>query len=354
MKTNRTTFAGFLAQSSQGLAADSQLPALMADIAETVKAISGLISHGVLKETGGKTQNVNVQGETQTRLDVLTNEAFLKTFEKSSLVAGVVSEEIDDIHPIACEHAKGKFLVTLDPLDGSSNYDDNGTVGSIFSVLKAPAGRPPEYSDFLQSGKYQLAAGYAIYGTSTMLVITVGHGTHGFTLDRDSGEFVLTHPDMHIPEDTTVFAINASNERFWQPPVKKYINECKAGRHAVRGKDFNMRWNGCMVAEVHRILLRGGIYLYPQDTKDSAKPGRLRLMYEGNPMGMLVEQAGGIASTGRGRMLEVKPEGIHQLVSIVLGSRNEVERVERYHSEYDAGVAHEEQSPLFNDRSFYR
>jgi len=220
----------------------------------------------------------------------------------------------------------------FDPLDGSSNVDVNISVGSIFSILRAPVpNRPAGLNDFLQPGVKQVCAGYALYGSSTMLVLTLGHGVNGFTLDREVGEFILTHPNMTIPEDTREFAINASNRRFWEPPVQRYVEECLAGKEGPRGKDFNMRWVASMVAEVHRILTRGGIFMYPRDTKDPAKPGKLRLMYEANPMALIVEQAGGAASTGYERILDIQPEGLHQRVPVILGSKNEVEVVVSYH-----------------------
>jgi fructose-1,6-bisphosphatase I/sedoheptulose-1,7-bisphosphatase/fructose-1,6-bisphosphatase I len=227
-------------------------------------------------------------------------------------------------------------------------------VGSIFSILRAPSDREITPRDYLRSGREQLAAGYAVYGPSTMLVLTVGKGTHGFTLDREVGNFILTHPNIRIPVDTSEFAINTSNERFWEPPVQRYIAECKAGKTDIRGKDFNMRWIASMVAEVHRILMRGGVFMYPKDTKDPSKPGRLRLMYEANPMGMVVEQAGGFASTGRSRILDVVPDQIHQRIPVILGSRHEVERIERYHQEYDSGSDQKYSSPLFKERSLFQ
>ena len=248
----------------------------------------------------------------------------------------------------------GAILTTIDPLDGSSNIDVNGTVGSIFSVLRCAEGvTEPTAMDFLRPGTEQVCAGYAIYGPTTMLVLTLGRGVYGFTLDRELGEFILTHPDLRIAAETSEFAINASNERFWEPPVKRYISECLAGASGPRAKDFNMRWIASLVAEVHRILLRGGLFMYPKDSKDPAKAGRLRLLYEANPMAYLVEQAGGVASTGRGRILEVGPEGLHQRVPVILGSKDEVERIARYHGEHDRGVDQPYTSPLFNTRSLF-
>ena len=220
-------------------------------------------------------------------------------------------------------------------------------------MLIAPQGRTPTVDDFLVPGRQQLAAGYAIYGPSTMFVLTVGKGTHGFTLDREVGNFILTHPHMEVPADTSEFAINASNERFWEPPVQRYVSECKNGKTDVRGRDFNMRWIASMVADIHRILMRGGVFMYPRDTKDPSKAGRLRLMYEANPMSMVIEQAGGLGSTGRERILDLQPNDIHQRVPVVIGSRNEVERIEKYHREYDTGTDEKYSSPLFQERSLY-
>jgi fructose-1,6-bisphosphatase len=230
----------------------------------------------------------------------------------------------------------------------------NVSVGTIFSVLVHPRVEAPELHDYLQPGHRQVAAGYAIYGPATMLVLTVGKGTHGFTLDREIGNFILTHPNLAIPAQTSEFAINASNARFWESPVHRYVTECQAGRCGVRERDFNMRWIASMVAEAHRILVRGGVFMYPRDTRDASKPGRLRLLYEASPIGMLVEQAGGSASTGRQRILDVVPEGLHQRVPVILGSRDEVQRIERYHAEFDAGTDRPFESPLFNERSLFR
>jgi fructose-1,6-bisphosphatase I/sedoheptulose-1,7-bisphosphatase len=266
----------------------------------------------------------------------------------------MASEEMDGPYSIPEHYPRGRYLLVFDPLDGSSNSDVNVSVGTIFSIFARSTAGDAELGDYLRPGSEQLAAGYAIYGPSTMMVLTLGAGTHAFTLDRESGNFILTHSDIRIPEDTREFAINTSNARFWEPPVQRYVSECKAGKTGVRGADFNMRWIASMVAEVHRILMRGGIFMYPKDSKDPPMPGRLRLLYEANPMAMLVEQAGGAASTGRGRILDVAPASLHQRVPVILGSKNEVERVERYHRAYDDGSDRPFDSPLFSDRSLYR
>jgi fructose-1,6-bisphosphatase I len=247
---------------------------------------------------------------------------------------------MDDPLAIPAMYPRGKYLILFDPLDGSSNIDVNVSVGTIFSILRAPEGcENPTVEDYLQPGTRQICAGYAVYGPATMLVLTSGHGVNGFTLDRSIGEFILSHPDMTIPADTREFAINMSNQRHWEAPVRRYVDECIQGKEGARGADFNMRWVASMVAEVHRILTRGGIFMYPIDEKLKAKgqEGKLRLMYEANPMGFIVEQAGGACSTGRERIMELKPTGLHQRVPVILGSRNEVERVVDYHRASEGG-----------------
>ena len=353
MSTQQTGLRAFLGDPAHGLAADNPLAALLLQVADTVKMLSAMIAQGAIADMTVKLESQNVQGETQMKLDLMSNDLFIEQLKNGGLTHGLASEEMDETVLLAKQPGKAPFLLIFDPLDGSSNVPINVSIGSIFSVLQAPADHLAEAADYLQAGSRQLAAGYALYGPATMLVLTVGKGTHGFTLDHESNEFVLTHPAISIPEDTAEFAINASNERFWEPPVKRYIAECKAGSTDVRARDFNMRWVASMVADIHRILMRGGIYLYPKDSKDHTKAGRLRLMYEANPMAMLVEQAGGIASTGRMRILEIEPADVHQRVPVVMGSRNEVLRVERYHQDYDAGKDEGGKSPFFSDRSFY-
>ncbi|TAK72460.1 MAG: class 1 fructose-bisphosphatase [Betaproteobacteria bacterium] len=328
--------------------------ALLNDICLACKRISYLVGRGALGGVHGATTGDNVQGERQMKLDVMANDIFLRTNESGGRLAAMVSEELEAVYPIPAQYPRGRYLLVFDPLDGSSNIDINGTVGSIFSVLRCAQGvTEPAAKDFLQPGTTQVCAGYAIYGPATMLVLTLGRGVYGFTLDRELGEFMLTHPDLRIAADTSEFAINASNERFWEPPVKRYISECLAGASGPRAKDFNMRWIASFVAEAHRILMRGGLFLYPKDSKDPAKAGRLRLLYEANPMAYLIEQAGGAASTGHGRMLEVAPEDLHQRVPVILGSKDEVERIARYHEEHDCGVDQPYTSPLFNTRSLF-
>ena len=307
---------------------------LISDIIMACKQIAHDVNKGELIGVLGSAGSENVQGETQKKLDIITNEIFIKATEWGGHLAAMASEEMDDVYPIPAAYPKGKYLLVFDPLDGSSNIDVNISVGTIFSILRAPKGiENPSAADFLQPGTTQVCAGYALYGPATMLVITTGHGVNGFTLDRDIGEFMLTHPNMKITADTLEFAINSSNERFWEKPVQRYVEECVAGKTGPRGINFNMRWVASMVAEVHRILTRGGVFMYPRDTKDASKAGKLRLLYEANPMSFIVEQAGGMSSTGYERIMEIKPSGLHQRVPVILGSKNEVERIVRYHKE---------------------
>ena len=307
---------------------------LISDIIIACKQIAHDVNKGELIGVLGSAGSENVQGETQKKLDIITNEVFIKSTEWGGHLAAMASEEMDDVYPIPAKYPKGKYLVVFDPLDGSSNIDVNISVGTIFSILRAPKGvANPTAADFLQSGTTQVCAGYALYGPATMLVISTGHGVNGFTLDNDIGEFMLTHQNMGIPADTVEFAINSSNERFWEKPVQRYVEECVAGKTGPRGINFNMRWVASMVAEVHRILTRGGVFLYPKDTKDPTKAGKLRLLYEANPMSFIVEQAGGMASSGYERIMDIKPSDLHQRVPVILGSKNEVARIVRYHKE---------------------
>jgi fructose-1,6-bisphosphatase I len=337
MQNNRISLTQYIIEEQrQHKGATGEFTGLLNDIATACKAISNLVNQGGLVGVLGSAESENVQGETQKKLDIITNDVFLETNQWGGHVAAMASEEMEEIYPIPAQYPKGKYLLTFDPLDGSSNIDVNVSVGTIFSILKAPEGvENPTAEDFLQPGTEQVCGGYALYGPSTMLVLTTGHGVNGFTLDQNVGEFILTHPNMTIPEDTREFAINASNMRHWEKPVKRYVDECLAGKTGARGEDFNMRWVASMVAEVHRILTRGGIFMYPMDEKMRAagKEGKLRLAYEANPMSFVVEQAGGASSTGRERILDIQPKELHQRVPVILGSKNEVERVVSYYKE---------------------
>ncbi len=355
----RTTLTQFLIEERRRFPhASGDFNALILDVALACKAIAKAVAFG---ELGGMYGNhaadeggsVNVQGETQKKLDVLSNQLFIHMNEWAGHLAGMASEEMDDPYQIPKQFPRGKYLLVFDPLDGSSNIDVNVSVGSIFSILRgADKGKDVTEADFLQPGTEQVAAGYALYGPTTMLILTVGNGVSGFTLDPTLGEFMLTHPNLKVPAQTQEFAINASNSRFWEAPVKRYVDECLAGKTGPRGKDFNMRWIASMVAEAHRILMRGGVFMYPRDTKDPSKPGRLRLLYEANPIGFIMEQAGGRASTGQVPMLSVQPTGLHQRIGLVFGSKEEVERIERYHAEPAELV--DDVNPLFSKRSLFR
>jgi fructose-1,6-bisphosphatase I len=307
-----------------------ELRLLIEVIARACKSISHAVGKGALADVLGGAGTDNVQGEAQKKLDVISNEVLLEANVWGGSLRGMASEEMEHPFPIPSEYPQGDYLLLFDPLDGSSNIDVNGSIGTIFSVLRCPEGTT-ELSDevFLQPGRAQRAAGFAVYGPSTILVLTVGHGTVAFTLDKELGSWVLTDPQIEVPADTREFSINMSNMRNWGGPVKRYIEECLAGKDGPREKDFNMRWVASMVADVYRILSRGGIFMYPRDAKH--KDGRLRLMYEANPMAFIVEQAGGAATDGTTRILDIQPTALHQRVGVVLGSKNEVERVTSYH-----------------------
>ena len=311
----------------------SQLRLLLEVVARACKSISHAVNKGALGGVLGTATSENVQGEIQKKLDIIANEVLIEANEWGGHLAAMASEEMDGIYLVPNRYPQGEYLLLFDPLDGSSNIDVNVSIGTIFSVLKKPDDdRGVEEGDFLQPGTQQVAAGYCIYGPQTMLVLTVGDGVAMFTLDREQGSFVLTEENVQIPADTQEFAINMSNMRHWDEPIKRYIDECLQGKEGPRGKDFNMRWIASMVADVHRILTRGGVFMYPWDKREPNKPGKLRLMYEANPMGWLVEQAGGAATNGKERILGIQPTQLHERVSVILGSKNEVERATSYHS----------------------
>ena len=314
----------------QSIPADLRL--LIEVVARACKAISNTIAKGALADILGSAGTDNVQGEAQKKLDVISNEILLEANEWGGHLAAMASEEMEMPHQIPHRYPKGEYLLLFDPLDGSSNIDVNVSVGTIFSVLRCPDGvTQPDDIAFLQPGAKQVAAGFAVYGPSTLLVLTFGHGVVVFTLDREQGSFVLTQENVRIPEETSEFAINMSNMRHWEAPVKRYIDECLAGKEGARGRDFNMRWIASMVADLFRILTRGGVFMYPVDMK--RPQGRLRLMYEANPMAFIVEQAGGAATNGRKRIMDLQPEDLHQRIGLVIGSKNEVQRVTDYHNE---------------------
>ncbi|GAC1534870.1 MAG: class 1 fructose-bisphosphatase [Candidatus Velthaea sp.] len=352
----RTTFSKFIIEDQRRRTThDTDLTALLNDVQTACKFIASSVSRGALDTTDAVVTSINVQNEEQKALDVIANDIMLRECEVGGQVCGMASEELEYPYTIPPDYPRGRYLLAFDPLDGSSNLDVNVTVGTIFGILRAPDGvTEPVAADFLQAGTSQVAAGFALYGATSMIVLTLGDGVHAFTLDREIGAYTLTHPNMRIPEEACEFAINASNERFWEPPVQRYVEECIQGKTGPRGVDFNMRWVASLVAEVYRILVRGGLFMYPRDSRDPAKPGKLRLLYEANPMAMIVEQAGGAASTGRERILDLEPSGLHQRVPLLLGSRREVERLCSYHTAYDSGHDVVFENPLFNARSLFR
>ena len=332
---SRVTLSRYLIEQTRTHDTPADLRFLIEVVARACKAISHAVSKGALGGVLGSLHSENVQGEVQKKLDVLSNDILLEANEWGGHLAGMASEEMESAHQIPGHYPKGAYLLVFDPLDGSSNIDVNVSVGTIFSVLRSPE-RNGESGDideqaFLQAGTEQVAAGYAIYGPQTMLMLTLGNGVKGFTLDRELGSFVLTHDDIQVPPSTAEFAINMSNQRHWEAPVKRYVDELLAGKEGPLGKNYNMRWIAAMVADVHRILTRGGVFMYPRDNREADKPGKLRLMYEANPMSFIIEQAGGIATNGYQRIMEIEPTSLHQRVAVFLGSKDEVERVTSYH-----------------------
>lgn len=332
---NITLAQYLLEQQRSNSAVTADLRLLLENVAHSCKTIANAVGNGALGGVLGSLDTENVQGEVQKKLDVISNEIMLDTNQWGGCLAAMASEEMQSVYQIPDQYPRGRMLLLFDPLDGSSNIDANISIGTIFSVLALPdASNATDVSEtgFLQAGRHQIAAGYAIYGPQTMLVLSTGKGVAGFTLERASGSWVLTHPNMRIPENTAEFAINMSNMRHWEAPVQKYINDCLQGEHGPLAKNYNMRWVASMVADVHRIMSRGGIFMYPRDTRESARKGKLRLMYEANPMSFLVEQAGGMATDGLNRILDIQPDSLHQRVGVALGSAREVRRVQEYHA----------------------
>ncbi len=323
-----TTLADYLNEN----ATNTALNDVITTVTDVGKTISQLLRKGALADILGEAGNQNVQGEDQKKLDVLANDLLLEALANNSHCAGVASEELDDATPA---NNDGSLLVLFDPLDGSSNIDINMAVGTIFSVLPYERqGQTSENSDYLQAGNKQLAAGYLLYGTSTVLALTIADKVVMFSLDPETSDYVLIEDNVQIDADTSEYAINSSNYRYWRAPMQQYIDELIAGETGVRGRDFNTRWVAAMVGDVHRILCRGGLFTYPFDTKYAHKAGKLRLMYEANPMSLLIERAGGGATDAVNRILDIEPTDIHQRVPVVLGSKNEVNYVKDLHLNY--------------------
>lgn len=335
--SSRTSLSRYLIEQTRTHQTPGELRFLIEVVARACKVINFHVNKGALGGVLGSLSSENVQGEVQKKLDVLSNEILLEANEWGGHLAAMASEEMEKPYQIPGCFPKGSYLLVFDPLDGSSNIDVNVSVGTIFSVLRCP-----ERDDvcgilddeaFLQKGVEQVAAGYAIYGPQTMLVLTMGNGVKGFTLDTEMGSFILTHDNIEIPAQTSEFAINMSNQRHWQEPVARYVDELLQGEDGPLGKNYNMRWIASMVADVHRILTRGGMFMYPWDRREPEKPGKLRLMYEANPMAFIVEQAGGAATNGYKRIMEIDPQSLHERSAVFLGSREEVERITSYHLE---------------------
>ena len=329
----KTSFRHYVCElQSHGTPVPSGLQELLIALTDTCITLSNEVAQGALIGIFGSAGTGNVQGEVQQKLDVIANDLLIAGVQSCQSLAGIASEEIEE--PLPVGKGVGDYLLLFDPLDGSSNIDVNVSIGTIFSILKKPDPHAPlTTADFLQAGRTQVAAGYVVYGPQTTLAISLGAGVDLFTLDTVSGEFLLIKQGVRISESTSEFAINMSNMRHWAAPVKRYVDECLAGSGGIRQKDFNMRWIASMVADVHRVLSRGGVFMYPWDQRDPKKPGKLRLMYEANPMGFLVEQAGGAVINGVDTILDLKPQALHERVSVMLGSKDEVSLLRQYHTQ---------------------
>jgi fructose-1,6-bisphosphatase I len=348
MHDGRTTLTQFIIEEQRHVkGATGDFSVLLNDIATACKSISHAVSRGCL---GADAEDPQIY------LERAANDFIVKSNVWTGRLAGMASEDADGITPIPAKYPRGKYLLVFDPLNGSGNLDINFMTGTIFSVLRAPTGKKEaKVDDFLQPGCEQVAAGFVLYGASTRLVLTTGNGVNGFMLDREIGEFVLTHKKMEIPDAAATFAINASNERFWEPPVRRYVQECLAGKTGPRGRDFGMRWVASLIAEAYRVLTRGGVFLYPHDERTREQGGRLGLLYEANPIAFIIEQAGGGAITGRQRILDVKPSELHQRAPFIFGSKSEVDLIHRYHKDYVEGRDHNSYDlPLFGTRSLFR
>jgi fructose-1,6-bisphosphatase I len=345
MHTGRVTLSQFMNEYQRRITgATGDFTGLITDIATASKVIANVVSNGALIAAGK---------ELNEKLAAMANETMLHAAQSTGHLAAIASE---DMEGITLAEPRGKYLLTFDPLNGSGNLDINFLTGTIFSILRAPdAKRKPKEEDFLQPGKNLLAAGLVLYGASTRLILTTGHGVDGFTLDREIGEYVLTHPQIKIPAQAATFAINASNEKYWEPPVRRYVHECMQGKDGPRGKDFGMRWVASLVAEANRILTRGGVFLYPLDERTREQGGRLGLLFEASPIAFIIEQAGGAAITGRNPILELTPQSLHQRAPFIFGSKDEVERIHRYHLDYIEGKDVESYDmPLFSTRNLFR
>jgi fructose-1,6-bisphosphatase len=358
MPYRRTTFSKFVIEDLRrhGSGHDPELAALLNDLQRAGKLIGAAVSRGALDTPGAMvTTAVQVEGTPRERIDEAVNKIMIGACEWGGQLCGIVSGLLEAPYPIPEEYPRGRYMLVFDPLDGVNNLDMGLTVGTFFAVLRAPDGvSQPTEADFLQPGRTMVAAGYALFGPVAMMVITLGAGVHGFTLDREAGAYTLTHPNMRIPEGACDFAIDTANEPHWEAPVRRYVAECTLGHAGPRGASFTMRWTDSLVAALHGVLMRGGVFLMPRDTRDHGKTGHMRLLYQANPVAMLVEQAGGAASTGRHAILDIVPDSIHQRVPLIFGGRAEVELIERYHHAHDRGEPAVFEAPLFRQRSLFR
>jgi fructose-1,6-bisphosphatase I/sedoheptulose-1,7-bisphosphatase len=353
MVADRVTLARFLGEQRRRHRAEGvDLERLLLDVALACRAVAERVALGALNGTPGRTARIDPHGEVRRKLGMIAHGYVLRWARRGGCLAGMASEAFDQPFAVCPDGSNGQYLLVFDPLDGSSDIDVNVAAGSIFSILRAPVpGVGARTGDFLRPGTEQLCAGYVLYGPATVLVLTLGHGVHGFTLDPAIGEFVLTHEAMRVPGHASELAANASNRRFWEPAVRRYVDECLAGRSGPRHRDFNMRWVASLVAETHRVLTRGGVFLAPRDTTAPAEPGRLKLLFEANPVAFLIEQAGGAASTGRGRVLDLVPSGLRERVPLIFGAKEEVALIDRYHRHHNDRPC---DWPLYGERGLFR
>ena len=357
MPYRRTTFSKFVIEDlRRGGTNDPELAALLNDLQRAGKLVGAAVARGALDNSGALvTTSVTGVTEPPKKLAEVANLIMLSACEWGGQLCGILSAALAEPHAIPAEYPHGRYMLLFSPLDGAANLDVNLTVGTIFSVLRAPDGvTNPTREDFLQSGRHQVAAGYALFGPVAMMVITLGAGVHGFTLDREAGAYTLTHPNMRIPDTGTELAIDAALEPHWETPIRRFVQEYTAHGAGTDRRTCTIRWFDSLVAEVHRIMLRGGAFLHPRDTRDTTIPGHVHLLTAANPIAMLIEQAGGAASTGRMAILDVEPHDIHQQIPLIMGARKDVERLQNYHLAYDRGESMHFESPLFKQRSIFR
>lgn len=351
MRADRTTLKQFLAAQRPSANADAEFNALILDIARACRAIAKTIARHATSTLRGSSADANAQARTQRDPAGTAHAVFLRAFQSSARFAGILSARMTAPYIAPADQPTTRYLLAFEPLEQPSHLDVNAAVGSVFSILRVSHSDAVTPADFLQPGSAQVGAGYALYGSATVFVLSLGAGAHGFTAAPQFGEFILTHPGLKVPSITSEVAINAANGRFWEPAVKRYVSECVAGASGLRGKDFDMHWTASLVAETHRLLTRGGVFLCPHDDRPLATSSRLHQLCQANPVSFLVEQAGGRASNGREQVLAVTPRELHQQTSVILGARVEVERLEQYHHDHHPS-GHD--APLFGLRGLFR